>query len=92
MKKMNVMICALLTVLAASSAQAAKNYAIDGSHSVASFKIRHVVSKVVGSFKDFSGTFKFDEKNAKDFAGSFTIKAESIFTNEPKRDDHLRAN
>jgi polyisoprenoid-binding protein YceI len=68
-----------------------KNYAVDGAHSSASFKVKHLMSKTSGNFKDFSGTFTFDEKNPKAFKGSFVVKADTIFTNEAKRDEHLKS-
>jgi len=67
-----------------------RNYVVDGAHSSASFKVKHLMSKTTGNFKDFSGTFSFDEKNPKAFQGSFTVKADTIFTNEAKRDEHLK--
>ncbi len=89
---MNKLIALGGLLLAASSASAGteKNYAIDGAHSAATFKVKHLMSKATGSFKDFSGTFTFDEKNPKSLKGSFSIKADSIFTNEAKRDEHLK--
>ncbi len=68
----------------------AADYMIDGAHSSANFKIKHLMSKVAGGFNDFSGEFSFDEKNPKSFKGEFTIKAASINTNNAKRDEHLR--
>jgi polyisoprenoid-binding protein YceI len=77
--------------LLANTAAFAATYSIDGSHSTAGFRVKHLVSKVTGSFKDFSGTFTFDEKNPKAIQGKFSAKAESIFTNDAKRDEHLRS-
>ncbi|MFN7685865.1 MAG: YceI family protein [Oligoflexia bacterium] len=74
----------------ASTAATAKTYKIDAAHSSASFKVKHLMSKTAGNFQDFSGSFTFDEKNPKSFSGSFTIQSKSIFTNNAKRDEHLR--
>jgi polyisoprenoid-binding protein YceI len=68
----------------------AKEFIIDSAHSSANFKIRHLISKVSGSFNDFSGSFSFDEKSPKAFQGEFTVKTASINTNNAKRDEHLR--
>ncbi|MGE3975130.1 MAG: YceI family protein [Bdellovibrionales bacterium] len=68
------------------------NYKIDPSHSEVGFKVKHlVVSTVPGKFKEFEGNFKFDEKTGKVEDVQFKIKAASIDTNEPKRDEHLRS-
>ncbi len=69
----------------------AADYVIDGAHSSANFKIRHLIAKVSGGFNDFSGEFSFDEKNPKAFTGGFTIQASSINTNNADRDKHLRS-
>ena len=61
--KMHVLGWAL--ALVSTSAAFAGEYAIDGAHSSASFRIRHLVSKVTGGFNEFSGKFSFDEKNPK---------------------------
>jgi len=90
-RQLALLLAGALMVGSAAFAGTEKNYAIDNAHSTASFKIKHLVSKVAGSFKDFSGTFTFDEKNPKSFKGSFSIKADSIFTNEAKRDEHLKS-
>jgi len=89
-RQLVLLLAGALTVGSSSFAGTEKNYTIDNAHSTASFKIKHLVSKVAGSFKDFSGTFAFDEKNPKAFKGSFSIQADSIFTNDAKRDEHLK--
>ena len=80
----------LLAMTMVSSVAQAKDYLIDGAHSSANFKIRHLISKTAGTFSDFSGEFSFDEKSPKNFKGEFVIKASSINTNNAKRDEHLR--
>lgn len=67
----------------------ADDYTIDGVHSSVSFKASHIgISEVHGRFNDFSGSFKLDDLNS---SFSLTIKAESVDTNNKKRDDHLRS-
>lgn len=66
---------------------------IDKSHSNVQFTVTHmVISEVTGSFNIFEG--KLTQKNGKDFTGSsidFTADAASIFTDNDKRDQHLRS-
>ena len=81
---------ALGLVLAASQAQATE-WVIDGAHSNADFTIRHLVSKVNGSFKDFEGKFSFDPAKPETAKGNFTIQMASINTNNEKRDGHLKS-
>jgi polyisoprenoid-binding protein YceI len=68
------------------------NYKIDPSHSAVTFKVKHlVISTVPGKFNEFEGGFKFDEKTGAVEDVNFKIKAASIDTSEPKRDEHLRS-
>lgn len=66
---------------------------IDKSHSNVQFTVTHmVISEVTGSFNIFEG--KLTQKNKNDFTGSsidFTADANSIFTDNDKRDQHLRS-
>lgn len=66
-------------------------WAIDSSHSRLGFSVSHlVVSSVSGRFKQFSGKVELDEANLTKSQISVNIKADSIDTDEPKRDEHLR--
>lgn len=79
----------ILWTLALTTAQA-KDFVVDGAHSSASFKIKHLMSKVSGGFNQFSGQFNFDPKKVKSFKGEFVIQVSSIDTNNVDRDQHLR--
>ncbi|MCB0272978.1 MAG: polyisoprenoid-binding protein [Bdellovibrionales bacterium] len=68
-----------------------KTYQIDKDHSIVSFRIGHLIGKVQGSFSDFTGEIKMDEKNPKKFSTASTINVDSISTNNKKRDDHLKS-
>jgi polyisoprenoid-binding protein YceI len=63
---------------------------IDLSHSEAGFSVRHLMSKVRGSFTDFSGTITTAE-NIIDSSVEVTIKSSSITTHNEQRDAHLRS-
>ena len=70
----------------------ADNYKLDESHTHLGFKIRHLgFSNVRGKFDKFQGTGKYDEKAGKLSDLKVTIQADSINTNEPDRDKHLRS-
>jgi len=81
---------ALVAIVIAAPTFAA-NYEVDAAHSSVKFTIRHLVSKVSGSFADFAGKFEFDDKNPAAAKGEFVAKAASIDTNNAKRDEHLRS-
>lgn len=67
-------------------------WALDSSHSRLGFSVSHlVVSSVSGRFKQFSGKVELDEANLTKSQVDITIKADSIDTDDPKRDEHLRS-
>jgi polyisoprenoid-binding protein YceI len=80
-----------LAVLGTRAAEPAPTFNVDPVHSSVAFKIRHLVSKVSGAFKDFSGTIVGDPKNPAGASVAFTIKAASIDTLNPDRDKHLNS-
>ncbi len=69
----------------------AGTYKIDESHTQVGFKIKHlVISTVSGRFNKFSGEFNYDASSGKVDGLKTTIEANSIDTNEPDRDKHLK--
>jgi polyisoprenoid-binding protein YceI len=82
----------LLGLLGVTGPAAADDYTIDEAHSAVTFKLSHLgLSWVHGRFNDFNGNFTIDPDNAAKCAFALTIKAESIDTNNTKRDGHLRS-
>jgi polyisoprenoid-binding protein YceI len=79
-----------LALLTAPALYAAE-YEIDTAHSSVGFSIRHIATKVKGSFGVFEGTISFDEKNPSASKIEVTLKVNSINTNNEKRDTHLRS-
>ena len=68
-------------------------YVIDSTHSRFGFVARHaMVTKVRGSFDDFTGTLTIDGEDPTRSSGSLTIAAASINTRNEQRDGHLRSN
>ena len=68
----------------------AETYKIDKTHSVVSFEIRHLLTKVRGAFSDFEGLIQFDPDKPEASSVNITIHAKSIDTNHDKRDEDLR--
>jgi polyisoprenoid-binding protein YceI len=65
---------------------------IDLSHSAVHFTVRHLmVSKVRGAFTKWGAELALDDSDLTKSTVNVTIDASSIFTDEPKRDAHLRS-
>ena len=80
-------------LLGAGHAMAA-DYAIDkqGQHAFVNFKISHLgYSWLYGTFKDFDGSFSFDEKNPEASKVKVSLNTASVDTNHAERDKHLRS-
>lgn len=81
-----------LPVLAKEQIATAGGWTIDPAHSSARFAIRHMmISNVNGSFGKVTGNVQYDGKNLPKANVEATIDVNSIDTNEPKRDEHLRS-
>ncbi len=67
-------------------------YPIDRGHSYIGFSVQYMgFAKVRGRFTDFSGTFRFDEKDITKSSATVLIKVDSIDTDLDMRDDDLRS-
>ena len=66
-------------------------YQIDRTHSEVRFRVRHLLSRVGGQFKDFSGDIVFDPDRPDASSVNVQIDAASIDTGVPDRDAHLRS-
>jgi polyisoprenoid-binding protein YceI len=83
---------ALATAMMTAAAFAADEYKIDGAHSHASFKVKHMmISTVEGRFGDVGGNIQFDEKDLTKSSVDATIKTASITTDNDFRDKHLKS-
>ncbi|MGE0525582.1 MAG: YceI family protein [Bdellovibrionales bacterium] len=91
MRKLSVIFAFLVSVPFLGVSHAG-TYKIDESHTQVGFKIKHlVISTVSGRFNKFAGEFKYDASTGKLEGLKTTIEANSIDTNEPDRDKHLRS-
>ncbi len=89
MKTRFAVLAAALAV--APSAFAADTYQFDKAHTTVAFQVRHIFTMLGGKFQEFSGTINVDRTKPEASSVEFTIQADSIFTNEPKRDAHLKS-
>lgn len=84
-----IFLAALVSSVPALSA-APTIYKIDTVHSGISFKIRHFINKVPGSFADFSGEIHFDKETPENSKAIATVQATSVDTRNGDRDAHLQ--
>ena len=71
---------------------AATTWNIDPAHSVAEFKVKHMmISNVKGSFPKLSGVLTLAEGNLAQSSVEASIDVASIGTNDAQRDGHLKS-
>lgn len=92
-----VLAAVLAVPAAAQSAQAPPAtpskaaWRIDTNHSELSFRIRHFVSKVRGTFGEWGGTILATPGAWADGSVEVTVRVASITTQNERRDNHLRS-
>ncbi|HXA49925.1 MAG TPA: YceI family protein [Candidatus Acidoferrum sp.] len=68
------------------------SYTIDPVHSVADFKVRHMmITNVRGEFSGVSGTVVVDHENPANSKVEAKIDVNTIQTRDPQRDTHLKS-
>jgi polyisoprenoid-binding protein YceI len=82
---------ALGFVLAGVAMAATETFQFDKVHSLMGFRIRHIVTKVEGRFRDFEGIIALDRANPAASRVELTIQAASIDTSNETRDKDLRS-
>jgi polyisoprenoid-binding protein YceI len=71
---------------------AVSTWNIDPTHSVAEFKVKHMmISNVKGQFAKVSGVLNFDETDLAKSQVQAVIEAASINTRDEQRDTHLKS-
>lgn len=71
---------------------AKQNWAVDQQHSVVSFKVKHLaIANVFGTFKMFNGSVISEAEAFGNAEVNLEINANSIDTNNPERDTHLKS-
>jgi polyisoprenoid-binding protein YceI len=92
MRRLTSLIAVFLVVGFAGIATAADTYTFDVSHSSIGFAVKHLaLSKVKGTFNDFSGTILYDASDYVKSSVNVVIKTASIDTDNEGRDNHLRS-
>src|SRR5205807_8773683 len=80
------------TMTTLATPQVATSWNIDPAHSVAEFKVKHMmISNVKGQFAKVSGRLTLDESELTKSRMDALIEAASIETRDPQRDAHLKS-
>lgn len=74
----------------AAAPAAASRWRIDTTHSELTFQVRHLVSRVRGSFGEWSGSLQADPGRLSEGAVEVVVQTRSIDTKNERRDNHLR--
>lgn len=86
---------AVLTIgmlaLPAFAGAAPVKFNVDAVHSEIGFKVRHLASKSVGRFNEFTGEILVDPQDPSTMSFTGKIQVASIETHNEKRDAHLRS-
>ena len=92
MKLYSKIAIAVIAVLALGApAVAGETYVVDNNHSDATFRIRHLVSRVTGRFNDIAGEVVIDKEDPSKSSVAFSIKTASVDTANERRDGHLKS-
>jgi len=88
MKKVSVFMTALLL----SATTYAQTWTVDKAHAKLGFTVTHMmVSDVDGMFKDFDASFTASKPDFSDAVFNVTAQTNSIYTDNEKRDAHLKS-
>jgi polyisoprenoid-binding protein YceI len=79
------------TTISPTTAIPTGTWSVDPAHSKVAFAVKHMgIATVRGEFKEFEGTLEIgDEISSAKAYGA--VKVQSVDTNEPQRDEHLRS-
>ncbi len=86
-----LVLAAIVSGLVSAASAAVETYTIDPVHSAVGFKIRHFVSKVPGSFTQFSGTITVDRDNLENSSVDAVVNVGSLSTFNDHRDADLKS-
>ena len=68
-----------------------ETFQIDPVHSSVGFSVRHIFSRVPGTFTNFSGSVVYDSDHPENSSVNAIIQAASVNTENGRRDNHLRS-
>ena len=78
-----------MSITTTSTAPLTGTWSVDPAHTRVGFQVKHLgIATVRGEFREFEGTLGHGGEAPQAYG---TIKAASVDTNEPQRDEHLRS-
>jgi polyisoprenoid-binding protein YceI len=81
-----------MSTVAATQVSKQTTWGIDPVHSIAEFKVKHMmISSVKGQFPKITGTLTHDESDPRNSRVDVSIDAASIETRDGQRDAHLKS-
>ena len=85
------LVCAAALWPAAPALAQAASYELDPDHLTVGFLVDHIgYAKILGMFRAAKGSYRFDEATATLSAVRIEVDTASVFSNQRKRDDHLK--
>jgi polyisoprenoid-binding protein YceI len=76
----------------AASANTATTWKIDPVHSVAEFRVKHMmISNVRGQFTGVAGSLSYDSANLERSRVEASVEVATLNTHDPQRDTHLKS-
>lgn len=95
LRRAAALVASSVTVLGLTAGPAAaepRRYDIDPEHFSVGFLVEHIAyEKVLGMFRAARGSYSFDEATAALSDVRIEVDTASVFTNNRKRDDHLKS-
>ena len=88
-RRLGVLVC--LGLMVGAPSVWAATYTIDQDHTTVTFRIRHILSYVRGTFDRFEGHFDYASDHPEQWKTEAVIQAASVDTRVEKRDNHLRS-
>jgi polyisoprenoid-binding protein YceI len=90
--RMFVTLSAAIAAASSVAARAADTFTADPVHSSVVFKVKHMnTSTAWGRFDALTGSFTLDAADPAKSQMTFTVKADSVDTNNKARDNHLKS-
>ena len=87
-----LILSAVVSTIPMIAAHAADTFAADPVHSSVVFRVKHMnTSYAWGRFDNVAGSFALDQADPTQSKLTFTVKAGSVNTNNPARDNHLKS-
>ncbi len=90
-RRLPILAVAGLILAATTVVGETETYKFDKAHTLIGFRIRHLLTKVEGRFKEFDGTIWLDRANPSASKVELTIQTASVDTGVEARDKDLRS-